>query len=252
MKISSFFKILVFFILIISCTKDKLLDELTGLSLTKLTTQIEVGNTEQLFTVVSPENAQPVLIWKSNNEEVVEVNSTGIIVAKKVGITTVEVSSQNNKKAYITVEVVANNNGQLTLISLNKTSTQIIKGESEQITATISPQNASETLQWNSNNMDVAEVNTVGLITTKKTGTAIITVISSNNISASISVTVVLPEPVGSWASMDVPSSELKRFGGIQFVIGNKAYVGLGTNSQYSYNGGTSTSNGGYKSDFWV
>jgi len=77
-------------------------------------------------------------------------------------------------------------------VSLNKSATTLTEGESETLTATITPSNATgdKTVKWSSSNGVVAAVDSNGKVTAKKAGTAVITVTSSNGKSASCTVTV--------------------------------------------------------------
>ena len=77
-------------------------------------------------------------------------------------------------------------------VSLNKSATTLTEGESETLTATITPSNATgdKTVKWSSSNEAVAAVDSNGKVTAKKAGTAVITATSSNGKSASCTVTV--------------------------------------------------------------
>ena len=81
----------------------------------------------------------------------------------------------------------------VTGITLNQTSATITEGETLQLTATVTPNNASnKTLKWSSNNTGVATVSTNGLVTAKTPGTATITVAAQDgsNKTATCSITV--------------------------------------------------------------
>lgn len=77
----------------------------------------------------------------------------------------------------------------VTGINLNKTSTTIAKGQTEKLTASLTPSDASGNVQWSSNNSKVATVSNDGTVTAKDTGKAIVTA-TMNGISASCEVTV--------------------------------------------------------------
>jgi uncharacterized protein YjdB len=65
----------------------------------------------------------------------------------------------------------------VTSVSLNKTSTNLTVGGSEQLTVTVAPNNATnKTVSWLSNNTTVATVSNNGLITAVSAGSATITV----------------------------------------------------------------------------
>ena len=89
------------------------------------------------------------------------------------------VSDETNMKVVVPV----------TGINLNKTSTTIAKGQTEKLTASLTPSDASGNVQWSSNNPKVATVSNDGTVTAKDTGKAIVTA-TMNGISASCEVTV--------------------------------------------------------------
>ncbi len=73
-------------------------------------------------------------------------------------------------------------------ISLNKSSSTLYKGESEQLTATVLPENATDkTVKWTSSDRKVVKVDSSGLVTYVGPGTATITATTSDgsNLSAS-------------------------------------------------------------------
>lgn len=77
-------------------------------------------------------------------------------------------------------------------VTLNKTSTTLSIGGTEQLTATITPSNATnKTVTWSSNNTNIATVSSTGLITAKAAGNATITVTTQDgNKTATCTVTV--------------------------------------------------------------
>ena len=82
----------------------------------------------------------------------------------------------------------------VTGISLNQKSLSLDKGATSQLTATITPSNATDTtVTWKSSDDSVASVDANGLVTAKKGGTATITATSSNGKTATATVTVTAP-----------------------------------------------------------
>lgn len=81
----------------------------------------------------------------------------------------------------------------LTSITLNKTATEIIVGDTETLQATIAPSDASnKSVAWSSNNTAVATVSTTGKVTAKSAGTAVITATAKDGsgVKATCTVTV--------------------------------------------------------------
>ena len=82
-----------------------------------------------------------------------------------------------------------------TSVSLNKTSLTLDVGKSYTLTKTVSPSNAVTSYNWSSSNTSVATVDKNGKVIAKASGTATITVKTSNGKTATCKVTVSLPTP---------------------------------------------------------
>ena len=96
----------------------------------------------------------------------------------------------------LTGDVTGTVNYKVTGVSLNTDSLSLEVGESEALTATITPSNATDqNVTWSSNNESVATVDTSGKVTAIKAGTATITATAADGSgkSASCSVTVKAP-----------------------------------------------------------
>ena len=166
---------------------------ITGIGLNKSTTSLTEGESETLTATIAPSNAtgDKTVKWSSSNGAVAAVDSNGKVTAKKAGTAVITVTSSNGKTAGCTV-TVKQKEIAITGIGLNKSTTSLTEGESETLTATIAPSNATgdKTVKWSSSNGAVAAVDSNGKVTAKKAGTAVITATSSNGKSASCTVTV--------------------------------------------------------------
>ncbi len=165
----------------------------TGVSLNKTSASIVVDKTLQLTATVSPSNTtNPAVTWSSSNTGIATVSSNGLVTAKAVGSATITVTTADGSNKSATCQVTVT--PQLaTGISLNNTSATINNGETLQLTATVSPSNATnKVVTWSSSNTSVATVSSSGLVTAKSRGTATITATTTDgsNLSASCSVTV--------------------------------------------------------------
>ena len=166
---------------------------ITGIGLNKSTTSLTEGESETLTATIAPSNAtgDKTVKWSSSNEAVAAVDSNGKVTAKKAGTAVITATSSNGKTAGCTV-TVKQKEIAITGISLNKSTTSLTEGESETLTATITPSNATgdKTVKWSSSNEAVATVDSNGKVTAKKAGTAVITATSSNGKTAGCTVTV--------------------------------------------------------------
>ena len=158
-----------------------------AINLSKTNITLGIGATEVLNVIFSPTNAtNKDLVWTSSNPSIATV-SNGIVTAKKEGTTKITVTS-NNKKATCSVTVKKINP---TALILSKTTVNLIVGQTENISATIKPSNASiKDIIWTSNDSTIATVND-GTIVAKKEGTVkIIAKISGTNITETVTVRV--------------------------------------------------------------
>ncbi len=153
----------------------------TGVYLDKTSVTMEEGDVEYLEATVRPSNAaNQNITWKSSNTSVATVSASGKVTAKSPGRTTITVTTEDGKyTATCAVEVAYY---PVTRIYLNKTSLNIDEGDTETITATVYPDNATNpSVTWTSSNTAVATVSQTGKITAKKGGTATITVTADDN-----------------------------------------------------------------------
>lgn len=77
-----------------------------------------------------------------------------------------------------------------TSVTLNKTTTSIVEGANETLTATVTPEGASQVVTWSSSDDTKATVDASGKVTAVAEGTATITAKTANNKSATCTVTV--------------------------------------------------------------
>lgn len=79
---------------------------------------------------------------------------------------------------------------EATSVTLNKTTTSIVEGANETLTATVTPEGASQVVTWSSSDDTKATVDASGKVTAVAEGTATITAKTANNKSATCTVTV--------------------------------------------------------------
>ncbi len=161
----------------------------TGVTLSRSSMALTVGNTGTLTVNVNPSNAtNKNYSWSSSNSSVATV-SNGVVTAKGIGTAVITVTTQDgNKTARCTVTVTAASVA-VTSVKLSKTTASLNVGESLSLTATVAPTNASNTtVSWTSSNSSVATVSN-GTVVAKAAGTARITA-SAGGKTAACTVTV--------------------------------------------------------------
>ena len=118
----------------------------TSVALDKTSLTLEIGESYTLVVTVSPSNATDKSItWSSTNSSIASV-SGGKVTAKSDGTTTITAEAHNGKTATCTVTVNESEPDviEVTSVSLNKTSLTLEIGESETLTATVLPSNATD------------------------------------------------------------------------------------------------------------
>lgn len=176
----------------------------TGVTFTETSKSMVVGDTYDINYTVLPSNASnKSLTWSSSRSTVASVSSTGKVTAKATGTATITAKSNDgsNKQATLTV-TVSKPTVAVTGISLNKTSLSLKNGEQAQLTATVTPSDATDkTVTW-SGSANGITVNSSGLVSVSSTATvgktATIVATAHGNTSKTASCVVTVAEtPVG-------------------------------------------------------
>ena len=137
---------------------------------------------ENLKTIVIPKSVKSIGEYTFGT-----VDSFPITIKGYKGTAAEEYAKENGFKF---IEI-----SEPTSVSLNKTSLALEIGKSYTLTKTVSPSNAVTSYTWSSSNTSVATVDKNGKVTAKASGTATITVKTSNGKTANCKVTVNLPTP---------------------------------------------------------
>ncbi|MDR2969898.1 MAG: Ig-like domain-containing protein [Tannerellaceae bacterium] len=168
----------------------------TGVSLSAAGATLQTGMTLQLTATVSPNNATNKNVsWTSSNTSVATVDTNGKVTAVAAGKATITVTTEDgNHKATceVTVNAPATTTVNVTGVSLSAAGATLQTAMTQQLTATVSPNNATnKNVSWSSSNTSVATVDTNGKVTAVAAGTATITVTTEDgNHKATCNVTV--------------------------------------------------------------
>ena len=129
----------------------------TGITLNKTTAILTEGETLALSATVSPDNAtDKTVTWTSSDASVAPV-SGGTVTALKAGKATI-IASCGGQAATCEVTVKAKVTS-VTAITLDKTTAEILEGETVTLTATVNPSDATDqTIVWTSSDESVAKV----------------------------------------------------------------------------------------------
>ena len=159
----------------------------TSMWLDKSELELTEGDEAVLTATVMPENAtDKTVTWTSSNTSVATVTN-GKVKAVKAGTATITAKA-GDKSAKCTVTVLPSFIA-VTSVTLDKTTLGLVEGDQAVLTATVSPDNATEpAVTWTTSNASVATVED-GMVTAVKAGTAVITAKAGDK-SAKCTVTV--------------------------------------------------------------
>ena len=164
-----------------------------GVNVTPTTgTLTAAGESLTLTPQITPSNASNKNVtYSSSNESVATVSDIGVVTAVSNGTAVITVTTvDGNKTATCMVTVnIPSATVPVTGVSVSPTSKSLKVGETVQLTATISPQNATnKTVTYVSSKPSVATVSDTGLVTAKVAGTTTITVITGDGNKTATSV----------------------------------------------------------------
>ena len=147
------------------------------LNYSKLVLDKNSSNIPKLEATILPDTTyvNNSIVWDSSNKNVVTVEN-GKLTLIGNGKTQITAKTENGLTATCDVTVQTS----ITSIAVSSTSKKMEVNQTAQLTATVTPADATEKVQWTSSNTDVATVNDTGFVTAKATGTVTITVKNSD------------------------------------------------------------------------
>lgn len=150
--------------------------KLTSVALDKNEVNMVVGDSCTLEVSVFPTSAtNQTVFWNSSDSEVVIVDNLGTLDAVSIGTSFITVTSEDGGKTDTCVITVSEQEVGATSLSLNKSQLSLNVGDSEILTATIFPSNATNTVvYWNSSDESVAKVDDFGEVEAISKGSATI------------------------------------------------------------------------------
>ena len=146
-----------------------------SISLNTTQKELIVGDAFSLTATLSPENAtNRHVIWKLVSGEAISLSNTGVIQAKKVGEALVRVEAADGSGIKAECKVVVKPR-LVQAISLNATQKHLIIGDSFTLTATLSPENATNrNVIWKLVSGNAISLSNTGVIQAKKVGEALV------------------------------------------------------------------------------
>lgn len=163
--------------------------DIDKIDLNKAELSLNVNGKETLTTNVTPKEATEKIVWSSSDENIVKVDKDGKVTGLKEGTANITATTTYTKQTTVCKITVAGSKPEeptkpeikVESIALDKSAAKISEGETLQLNATITPDNAAnKKMTWISNNQKVAKIDNSGKIIALKEGTANITVTSED------------------------------------------------------------------------
>ena len=146
-----------------------------AISLNATQKELIIGDSFTLTATLSPENAtNHNVVWKLVSGDAISLSNTGVIQAKKVGEALVRAEAADGSGITAECKVVVKPR-MVQAISLNATQKNLIIGDSFTLTATLSPENATNrNVIWKLVSGDAISLSNTGVIQAKKVGVALV------------------------------------------------------------------------------
>ena len=155
------------------------------LNYSKLVLDKNSSNIPKLEATILPDTTyvNNSIVWDSSNKNVVTVENGNLTL---IGNGEVQITAKTENGLTATCDVVVETLIQEITLDRNIIIFDLSRTTTSQITATVTPADATEKIQWTSSDTDVAIVNDTGLVTARAAGTATITVKNANGTKSAI------------------------------------------------------------------
>lgn len=181
---------------------------------------LHIGDKKQLTATILPADASnQKVVWSSSDDTIASVDQEGLVTALKVGKVQITATAEEGAlKAVCEVEVAMLH---VESVTLDQTSVTLLAGETQQLTATISPTDATnKNIAWSSSDSAVASVDQTGLVTAHQTGTTQITVTTEDGgYTATCEVTVYTLSQTPTHLALSVQKD------GVRYYISQSDYI---------------------------
>lgn len=157
---------------------------------------LELSDTLSLSAQACPtdERRSHEFRWKTSSSSIARVSSDGVVTPSKLGTVTITCYSavNSNVRATLTLRIV--DSKMPDRITLNAPSLSMEDGQKIQLTPTVEPSTATQTVSWKSSKTRVATVDSNGVVTAHAAGSAYITATSTYSAKKSVRIKVTVTQ----------------------------------------------------------
>ncbi|MGN1195430.1 MAG: Ig-like domain-containing protein, partial [Acutalibacteraceae bacterium] len=167
--------------------------DVTGVKLNKTSVSLNKGGQYQLDATVSPSNAsEKSVTWSSNNTSIAKVSSSGLVTAVANGSAVI---TAKTKDGSFTAKCTVNVTSQVTGVRVSPSEYRLAKGSSKTLIVNVFPTDATnQKVTWSSSNTKIVTVNSKGVVTAVRSGTATVTATTADGgFTSSCNFTVYIP-----------------------------------------------------------
>ena len=152
----------------------------TGISLNETVLELSAGEITTLTATPTPNGATATISWATSNSSIATVDA-GVVTAVSAGSATITAFIDANSNSTFdpgeinaTCSLTVTAGTPATDIELDETSINLLTGQQATLTATVTPNNATDAVVWSSSDETIATVSD-GVVTTLKNGNVSIT-----------------------------------------------------------------------------
>lgn len=168
-----------------SCTVTVQGTPVATIKLSQTSASIPCGKTLTLTYTTGSQYDDKTVTWSSSSDTVASVEN-GVVTAKAPGVAIITCQAASGVSASCTITVTQPGAS----LTLDRDTLTMELGTTQRLTASILPENTTDTIQWSSTNSSVVTVDGSGTLTAKGVGQAAVYAYTASGLKASCSVTV--------------------------------------------------------------
>lgn len=150
------------------------------------TATVNINKTAKISPTTKPADMAQKITWSSLDDSIVTVDDSGTITGVSPGTAKIQAVNEQGVTAVCTVTVT----GYATDMQLDRTSIYMEKGTTDKLLATLTPEDATDTVKYTSSSSGIVSVDAEGVLTAKAVGSAQITVTTTGGLTRYCSVVV--------------------------------------------------------------